>query len=309
MMKIYGNAEQLIGRTPLVRAGNYMRKFGAEADIVLKLETQNPTGSAKDRAAAEMLDEAERTGKISRGATIIEPTSGNTGIGLAAIAAIRGYRAVIVMPDTMSPERIKLMRAYGARVELTPGKLGMSGAVLRAEQLAAQISGSFIPDQFSNAANPAAHYKTTGPEIWEDTDGTVDILVAGVGTGGTLTGAGKFLKERSPSVRVVAVEPASSPLLSKGYAGNHKIQGIGADFVPATLDLSVTDEIVAVSDDDARTAARELAQCEGILCGISSGAVLSAALTLAKRPENKGKRIVAIMHDSGKNYLSGDLYE
>ena len=309
MMKIYGNAEQLIGRTPLVRAGNYMRKFGAEADIVLKLETQNPTGSAKDRAAAEMLDEAERTGKISRGATIIEPTSGNTGIGLAAIAAIRGYRAVIVMPDTMSPERIKLMRAYGARVELTPGKLGMSGAVLRAEQLAAQISGSFIPDQFSNAANPAAHYKTTGPEIWEDTDGTVDILVAGVGTGGTLTGAGKFLKERSPSVRVVAVEPASSPLLSKGYAGNHKIQGIGADFVPATLDLSVTDEIVAVSDDDARTAARELAQCEGILCGISSGAVLSAALTLAKRPENKGKRIVAIMHDSGKNYLSEDLYE
>lgn len=308
-MKIYDSAEKLIGRTPLVRAGNFMNKHGAGAEIVLKLETQNPTGSAKDRAAAEMLNEAEKSGAISHGATIIEPTSGNTGIGLAAIAAIRGYRAVIVMPDTMSPERIKLMRAYGAEVELTPGSLGMSGAVRRAEQLAAEIPNSVIPDQFSNPANPAAHYKTTGPEIWEDTDGAVDIFVAGVGTGGTISGAGKYLKEKSSSVRIVGVEPASSPLLSKGVSGAHKIQGIGANFVPAALDLSVIDEIIAVSDDDAYFAARELAKCEGILCGISSGAVLSAALALSKRPENEWKRIVAVVHDSGKNYLSGGLYE
>ena len=308
MGSIYTSVEQLIGRTPLLELANLQREEGLEARILAKLECFNPAGSVKDRVARAMVDDAERRGLLRPGSVIIEPTSGNTGIGLAAVAAARGYRVIIVMPETMSPERRQLMRAYGAELVLTDGARGMQGAIDRAGELAGEIPGSFIPGQFTNPANPAVHRETTGPEIWEDTDGAVDIFVAGVGTGGTLTGVGEYLKSRNPAVRVAAVEPASSPVLSGGSAGAHRIQGIGAGFVPAVLNREVCDEIITVEDGDAFAAGRRVGRSEGILVGISSGAAVWAALQLARRAENRGRTIVALLPDSGSRYLSTPMF-
>lgn len=305
-MNIYPNAEALIGHTPLVRLSRLAA--GLPATVLVKLESRNPGGSAKDRVALSMLNAAETSGLLAPGGTVIEPTSGNTGIGLALMAAQRGYKAIIVMPDSMSPERIALMRAYGAEVVLTPGAAGMSGAIARAEELHAGIPGSFIPDQFSNQANPAAHYAATGPEIWSDTGGSVDIFVAGVGTGGTVTGVGRYLKEQDPRIRIVGVEPAGSPVLSGGKPGRHGLQGIGAGFIPKALDISILDQIIPVTEEQAYAAARRLGRTEGILCGISSGAALHAALTLAAMEENRGKTVVALLPDSGERYLSTALF-
>lgn len=309
MGRIYTSALELVGHTPLLELTRTEQEQKTGARLLVKWEACNPTGSVKDRAALSMLEAAEQSGQIKAGAVIIEPTSGNTGIGLAFVGALRGYRTIIVMPDTMSPERRKLMRAYGAEVVLSDGKKGMAGAIEKAEELAAQIPGSFIPQQFDNPANAAAHRSGTGPEIWEDTDGTVDILVAGVGTGGTLTGTGEYLKERKPSVTVVAVEPADSAVLSGRPAGAHKLQGIGAGFVPKVLHTDVYDEIITVTTEEACAGARELARREGIFAGISSGAAFHAAKVLAQRPENNGKTIVAVLPDSGDRYLSGDLID
>ena len=306
MSKIYTSADQLIGHTPLLELTHIEEGLGAK--IVAKLEYFNPAGSVKDRIAKAMLDDAEKSGKLKKGAVIIEPTSGNTGIGLASVAAARGYRIIIVMPETMSIERRQLMKAYGAELVLTEGAKGMKGAIAKADELAKEIPNSFIPGQFVNPANPAAHKATTGPEIWEDTDGKVDIFVAGVGTGGTVSGVGEYLKSQNPNVKVVAVEPASSPVLSKGVAGSHKIQGIGAGFVPDTLNTKVYDEIIAVENEAAFEAGREIGKKEGVLVGISSGAALWAAKELAKRPENKGKTIVALLPDTGDRYLSTALF-
>ncbi len=308
MGKIYTSVDQLIGRTPLLELARLERQEGLEARILAKLEYLNPAGSVKDRVAKAMLDDAEQRGILKPGATVIEPTSGNTGIGLASVAAARGYQVVIVMPDTMSLERRQLMKAYGARLVLTPGAQGMAGAIQKAEELAAETPGSFIPGQFDNPANPAAHRAATGPEIWEDTDGEIDIFVAGVGTGGTITGVGGYLKEKDPAIRVVAVEPAASPLLSQGRSGPHGIQGIGANFVPGVLDTGVYDEIIPVEDQDAYAAGRLLGRTEGVLAGISSGAALWAAIQLAKRPENKGRTIVVLLPDTGDRYLSTEMF-
>ena len=306
MSKIYTSADQLIGHTPLLELTHVEEGLGAK--ILAKLEYFNPAGSVKDRIAKAMLDDAEKSGKLKKGAVIIEPTSGNTGIGLASVAAARGYRIIIVMPETMSVERRQLMKAYGAELVLTEGAKGMKGAIAKADELAKEIPNSFIPGQFVNPANPAAHKATTGPEIWEDTDGKVDIFVAGVGTGGTVSGVGEFLKSKNPDVKVVAVEPADSPVLSKGTAGSHKIQGIGAGFVPDTLNTKIYDEIIAVANEAAFEAGREIGKKEGVLVGISSGAALWAAKELAKRPENKGKTIVALLPDTGDRYLSTALF-
>ena len=308
MRHIYTSVEQLIGRTPLLELTHIEQEENLKARLLVKLESFNPGGSAKDRVALSMLNDAEAKGILQPGATIIEPTSGNTGIGLAVMAAARGYRAIIVMPDTMSVERQLLMTAFGAELVLTEGKLGMTGAIAKAEELHAAIPGSFIPGQFENPANPEAHYLTTGPEIWEDTGGSVDIFVAGVGTGGTITGVGRYLKERKPGVKVVAVEPAASPLLSGGQAGPHGLQGIGANFIPAALDTSVYDEVIPVTEASAYTAGRLLGRREGVLAGISSGAALWAALELARREENAGKTIVALLTDTGDRYLSTPLF-
>lgn len=308
MERIYSSASQLIGRTPLLELTRMAREEGLKARLLAKLECCNPSGSVKDRIAKAMVEQAERQGLLQPGGTIIEPTSGNTGIGLAAVAAAKGYRAVLVMPDTMSIERRRLLRAYGAEVVLTEGALGMKGAIARAKALAAQTPGSFMPGQFSNAANPQAHWETTGPEIWQDTDGSVDIFVAGAGTGGTITGAGRYLKQQAPAVQVVAVEPAASPVLSRGVAGPHTIQGIGAGFVPPVLDTSIYDEVIAVENEAAFAAARRLARLEGVLAGISSGAALWAALKLAQRPQNEGKTIVALLPDGGDRYFSTPLF-
>ncbi len=308
MGKIYTSVDQLIGRTPLLELARLERQEGLEARILAKLEYLNPAGSVKDRVARAMLDDAEQRGILKPGATVIEPTSGNTGIGLASVAAARGYQVVIVMPDTMSLERRQLMKAYGARLVLTPGAQGMAGAIQKAEELAAETPGSFIPGQFDNPANPAAHRAATGPEIWEDTDGEIDIFVAGVGTGGTITGVGGYLKEKDPAIRVVAVEPATSPLLSQGRSGPHGIQGIGANFVPGVLDTGVYDEVIPVEDQDAYAAGRLLGRTEGVLVGISSGAALWAATQLAKRPENKGRTIVVLLPDTGDRYLSTKMF-
>lgn len=307
-MAIYESMPELIGNTPLLHLGGYEQRHGLGARLLGKVEFFNPAGSVKDRVAREMLDAAERAGKIGPGAVIIEPTSGNTGIGLAAIVATRGMRAIIVMPDSMSVERQRLMKAYGAEVVLTPGAKGMAGAIERADELAAETPGSFIPSQFSNPDNPAAHYKTTGPEIWRDTEGAVDILVAGVGTGGTITGTGRYLKERNPAVRVVAVEPATSAVLSGGAAGPHGLQGIGAGFIPEALDTSVYDEVLPIADEEAFAAGRELAAKDGLLVGITSGAAVAAAAKLAARPENAGKTIVAILPDTGERYLTTAMF-
>lgn len=309
MMKIYKSVSELVGHTPLAEVRNIEKKYGLFARVLVKLEMFNPSGSVKDRAAKAILDDAEAKGIIGRGSVIIEPTSGNTGIGIAAIGAARGYKVIIVMPDSMSVERRLLMSAYGAQLVLTPGKLGMAGAVEKAEELKNSIPGSVIAGQFVNPANPAAHRVTTGPEIWEDTDGKVDIFVAGVGTGGTVSGTGEYLKSRNKDVRVVAVEPERSPLLSEGRAGPHGIQGIGPNFVPDTLNGDICDEIVKVSDEDAFAAARELALSEGLLAGISSGAALHAAIELAKRMENAGKTIVALLPDTGERYLSSPMFK
>ena len=309
MSKIYTSADQLIGKTPLLELSHIEKAEKLEAKLLAKLEYFNPAGSVKDRIAKAILDDAEASGKLKPDSVIIEPTSGNTGIGLASVAAARGYRIIIVMPETMSVERRQLMKAYGAELVLSDGAKGMKGAIAKAEEIAAQTQGSFIPGQFVNPANPKAHYETTGPEIWEDTDGQVDIFVAGVGTGGTLTGTGKFLKEQNPNVKVVAVEPASSPVLSKGVAGAHKIQGIGAGFIPETLDMEIYDEILTVTDDDAYQVCRELARREGVLCGISSGAALSAAKELAVKPAYQGKTIVALFPDGGERYLSSGVFD
>ncbi len=308
-MKIYKSIEELIGRTPLLELANFEKKHSTEATLFAKLEYFNPAGSVKDRVARRMIADAEAAGKLKAGAVIIEPTSGNTGIGLAAIAAAKGYRTILTMPDTMSVERRKLLSAYGAEIVLTEGARGMAGAIEKANELAQKIEGSFIPGQFDNPSNPAAHYESTGPEIWEDTDGKVDIFVACVGTGGTLTGTGKYLKSKNPNIKVIAVEPASSPLLSGGTAGPHKIQGIGANFVPAILDTALYDEVVTVTDDDALLCGAEIAKCEGILVGISSGAALCAAREIARRPENKGKNIVVLLPDTGERYLSSEMFK
>ena len=308
MSKIYTSADQLIGHTPLLELTHLEKELGLEAKILAKLEYFNPAGSVKDRIAKAMIDDAEARGLLKEGSVIIEPTSGNTGIGLASVAAARGYRIIIVMPDTMSVVRRQLMKAYGAELVLTEGAKGMKGAIAKADELAKEIPGGFIPGQFVNPANPAAHKATTGPEIWEDTDGEVDIFVAGVGTGGTVTGVGEYLKEQKPEVKIVAVEPASSPVLSKGTSGAHKIQGIGAGFVPEVLNTAVYDEIIAVENEDAFAAGRLLGKTEGVLVGISSGAALHAAIQLAKRPENKGKTIVALLPDTGDRYLSTALF-
>lgn len=309
MANIRTSFEDLVGSTPLLHLERIEKELELKAKILAKLEYLNPAGSVKDRAALEMIRAAEEAGTLDADTVIIEPTSGNTGIGLAAVAAIRGYRTLIIMPDTMSIERRKLMAAYGAEVVLSDGKLGMKGAIAKAEELAASFPKSFIPDQFANPANPAAHYKTTGPEIFRDTDGDVDIFVGGIGTGGTITGTGRYLKEQKPSVALIGVEPADSPVLSGGKAGPHKLQGIGAGFVPAALDVSVCDEIVTVRAEDAFAATRLLAKKEAVLCGISSGAALWAAISLAKREENAGKTIVVLLPDTGDRYLSTDLFE
>ena len=308
MSKIYTSADQLIGKTPLLELTHIEKEQGLEAAILAKLEYFNPAGSVKDRIAKAMIDDAEASGKLKPGSIIIEPTSGNTGIGLASVAAARGYRIIIVMPETMSVERRQLMKAYGAELVLTEGAKGMKGAIAKADELAKEIPGSFIPGQFVNPANPAVHRETTGPEIWEDTDGKVDIFVAGVGTGGTVTGVGEYLKSQNPNVKVVAVEPASSPVLSKGTPGAHKIQGIGAGFVPAVLNTGVYDEIIAVENEDAFATGKRIGKSEGVLVGISSGAAVYAAIELAKRPENKGKTIVALLPDTGDRYLSTPLF-
>lgn len=307
-MKISTNVSELIGKTPLAEFNAIEKEYALEAKLVAKLELFNPAGSVKDRIAKAMIEDAEAKGLLKPGSTIIEPTSGNTGIGLAAIAAAKGYRIIIAMPETMSIERRNLMKAYGAELVLTDGAKGMKGAIAKAEELSHEIADSFIPSQFTNPSNPATHEATTGPEIWEDTDGTVDIFVAGVGTGGTLTGVGKFLKSKNPNVKVVAVEPANSPVLSEGKAGPHKIQGIGAGFVPETLDTSVYDEIITVENEDAFETGRTIARKEGVLVGISSGAAVFAAIQLAKRPENKGKTIVALLPDTGERYLSTPMF-
>lgn len=309
MAKIYQGISDLVGRTPLVEAARLEKKLGLKAKLLLKLEYLNPAGSVKDRVAKEMLEDAEKRGLISEGATIIEPTSGNTGIGLAAMAVAKGYKAILTMPDTMSVERRNILKAYGADIVLTPGAEGMKGAIARAEELAKEIPNSFIPGQFDNPANPEAHRKTTGPEIWQDTDGKVDIFVAGVGTGGTITGTGSYLKEKNPSIKIVAMEPASSPVLSQGTAGPHKIQGIGAGFVPKILDTEVYDEIVTVENDTAFEYGKELAKTEGFLVGISSGAALYAAMEEAKKPENEGKTIVVLLPDNGDRYYSTPLFQ
>ena len=308
-MKVYENVSSLIGNTPLVRLSGYQKEKGLKANILGKLEYFNPAGSIKDRIALYMLADAREKGLLNENSVIIEPTSGNTGIGLAAVAAEKGYRTIITMPDTMSIERRNILKAYGAEVVLTEGAKGMKGAIAKANELAEQIPHSFIPGQFTNEVNPLAHYKTTGPEIWQNTDGEVDFLVAGVGTGGTLSGAGKFLKEQNRDIKVIAVEPKDSPVLSEGHAGSHKLQGIGAGFVPYTLDIAVYDEVIAVTTEQAFEAARILAREDAVLAGISSGAALYAAEVIAARPENKDKNIVVIFPDSGEKYLSGSLYD
>ena len=308
MSKIYTSADQLIGKTPLLELTHIERKYGLKAKILAKLEYFNPAGSVKDRVAKAMIDDAEAKGLLKEGSVIIEPTSGNTGIGLASVAAARGYRIIIVMPDTMSVERRQLMKAYGAELVLSEGAKGMKGAIAKADELAREIPNSFIPGQFVNPANPKAHFETTGPEIYEDTDGEVDIFVAGVGTGGTITGVGQYLKSKKPEVKVVAVEPRSSAVLSTGVAGAHKIQGIGAGFVPDVLDTKIYDEIIPVENDDAFAAGREIGRSEGVLVGISSGAAVWAAVELARRPENEGKTIVVLLPDTGDRYLSTPLF-
>lgn len=308
MANIYTSADQLIGKTPLLELTNIEKKFGLKAKILAKLEYLNPAGSVKDRIAKAMIDAAEASGQLKPDSVIIEPTSGNTGIGLASVAAARGYRIIIVMPETMSVERRQLMKAYGAELVLTEGAKGMKGAIARADELAREIPNAFVTGQFVNPANPKAHFETTGPEIWEDTDGRIDYFVAGVGTGGTITGTGRFLKSKNPDVRVVAVEPASSAVLSTGVAGAHKIQGIGAGFVPEVLDTKIYDEIIPVSNDDAFATGKEVGKNEGVLVGISSGAALWAAIELAKRPENEGKTIVVLLPDTGDRYLSTPLF-
>lgn len=307
-MAVYTSIDQLIGNTPLLELSNIEKNLDLKAKVLVKLEYFNPAGSVKDRIAKAMLDDAEAAGKLNKDSVIIEPTSGNTGVGLASVAAARGYRLIITMPETMSVERRLLMKAYGAELVLTDGAKGMKGAIAKAEELTAEIPNSFIGGQFTNPANPQAHIKTTGPEIWNDTEGKVDVFVAGVGTGGTVTGVGKYLKSQNPDVKVVAVEPASSPVLSKGTAGAHKIQGIGAGFVPDTLDTSVYDEVIAVENDDAFETGRLVGHSEGVLVGISSGAAVWAAIELAKRPENEGKTIVALLADTGERYLSTPLF-
>lgn len=308
MSRIYEDITGLVGGTPLVKVKNYSKAHGLEATVLVKLEYLNPAGSVKDRIAKAMIEDAEKKGLLKEGSVIIEPTSGNTGIGLAAVAAARGYRAILTMPETMSVERRNLLKAYGAEIVLTEGAKGMKGAIEKADELAKQIPGAFIPGQFVNPANPAAHKATTGPEIWNDTDGKVDIFVAGVGTGGTLSGTGEYLKSKNPAIKIVAVEPESSPVLSKGVAGPHKIQGIGAGFVPKTLNTGIYDEIIPVSNEDAFAAGKEVARKDGILVGISSGAALYAATQLAKRAENKGKTIVVLLPDTGDRYLSTPLF-
>ena len=307
-MRTFDKITDLIGGTPILKLNNYIALNELPANIYAKLEYFNPAGSVKDRIAKAMIDDAEAKGALKPGAVIIEPTSGNTGIGLAAVAASKGYRIILTMPETMSVERRNLLKAYGAELVLTGGAKGMKGAIAKAEELAQQIEGGFIPSQFTNSANPTAHFNTTGPEIWEDTDGKVDIFVAGVGTGGTVSGVGKYLKSKNPNVKVVAVEPASSPVLSKGVAGPHKIQGIGAGFVPETLDTKIYDEIIAVENEDAFATGKTLARKEGLLVGISSGAAVYAATQLAKRPENKGKNIVVLLPDTGDRYLSTPMF-
>ena len=308
MGKIYNSITELIGGTPLLKANNFIKANGLEADILVKLEYFNPAGSVKDRIAKAMIEEAEQKGILNKDSVIIEPTSGNTGIGLASVAASRGYKAILTMPETMSVERRNLLKAYGAKIVLTDGSKGMKGAIAKAEELAKETPHAYIPSQFTNQANPAAHKATTGPEIWKDTDGRVDFFIAGVGTGGTLTGTGAYLKEQNPDVRIIAVEPATSPVLSKGTAGPHKIQGIGAGFVPETLDTKIYDEVLAIENEDAFKYGREFSHAEGVLIGISSGAALAAAVQLAKRPENKGKTIVALLPDTGDRYLSTELF-
>ena len=308
-MKIYHTAADLVGRTPLLELGRIEKSYGLEAVLLAKLEYLNPAGSVKDRIAKAMIEDAEEKGLLRKGSVIIEPTSGNTGIGLASVAAAKGYRLIITMPETMSVERRKLMQAYGAELVLTEGVKGMKGAIAKAEELSREIPGSFIPGQFVNPANPKVHKATTGPEIWEDTDGKVDIFVAGVGTGGTITGVGEFLKQKNPQVRIVAVEPSDSPVLSKGTAGSHKLQGIGAGFVPEVLDTKIYDEIIPVTSDAAFETGRQIARQEGVLVGISSGAAAWAAIELAKRPENKEKTIVALLPDTGDRYLSTPMFD
>ena len=308
-MRVFNNITGLIGHTPLVEINRFTEKLGLKARILVKLELFNPAGSVKDRIALLMIEDAEKKGLLKPGSVIIEPTSGNTGIGLASIAASKGYRAVFTMPETMSAERRKLLQAYGAEIVLTEGAKGIKGAIAKAEELARQTPGSFIPGQFVNPANPEAHVRTTGPEIWDDTDGKVDIFVAGVGTGGTVTGTGRYLKSKNPAVRVVAVEPAASPVLTQGKAGPHAIQGIGAGFVPEVLDTKIYDEVIDVTNEDALATGREIARKEGFLVGISSGAALFAAVELARRPENAGKLIVALLPDNGDRYLSTKLFE
>lgn len=308
MANIYTSADQLIGGTPLLELTHIEEKESLKAKIFAKLEYFNPAGSVKDRIAKAMIDDAEATGKLKEGSVIIEPTSGNTGIGLAAVAAARGYRIIIVMPETMSVERRQLMKAYGAELVLTEGSKGMKGAIAKAEELAAETENSFIPSQFTNESNPKAHFETTGPEIWNDTDGNVDIFIAGVGTGGTISGTGKYLKSKNPEIKVIAVEPASSAVLSTGVSGSHKIQGIGAGFVPDTLDTDIYDEIITVTNEAAFETGKLIGRAEGVLVGISSGAAVSAAIEIAKRPENKGKNIVVLLPDTGDRYLSTSMF-
>ena len=308
MARIYGNVGELVGNTPLMELGNLARKEGLKARILAKLEYLNPAGSVKDRVGKAMIEAAEKEGKLKEGGVIIEPTSGNTGIGLAAVAASKGYQVILTMPETMSKERRNILKAYGAKIVLTPGAEGMNGAIRKAKELAEEIPGSYIPSQFENPANAEAHRRTTGPEIWRDTDGKLDIFVAGVGTGGTITGAGEYLKERNPVIRIVAVEPAGSPVLSEGRSGPHGLQGIGAGFVPALLNPEIYDEVITVTEEEAYQAGRELAATEGILAGISSGAALAAAVRISKLPENEGKRIVVLLPDTGERYLSTPMY-